>query len=149
MMAFSFRLERVLQWRRAQLDLEQAGLSRVAGELARWDGVLANLGNARAKAEGLVQSGPASGMDLRALAAYQEHVERQRKLTLDRRRDCLARLERQRVRLMQARREYRLLEKLRQVRRAEWETAVDREFEALAAETYLAKWEPPRRVPQS
>jgi hypothetical protein len=32
------------------------------------------------------------------------------------------------------------LEKLRQVRRAEWETAVDREFEALAAESYLARW---------
>jgi flagellar export protein FliJ len=145
MTAFTFRLERVLQWRQAQLDLEQSALSRVAGEFARWETVLANLGNARAKAEGLVQSGPVNGMDLGALARYQEHIERQRKIAFDRRRDCTARLEQQRARLLEARRKHRLLEKLRQVRRAEWETAVDREFEALAAETYLAQWEPPHR----
>ncbi len=145
MKAFSFRLERVLEWRQAQLDVEQSALGRLAAEFARWEAVLASLGNARAKAEGLVQSGPVTGTDLGALASYQEHIERQRKITLDRRRDCAARLEKQRARLLQARREHRLLEKLRQVRRAEWETAVDREFEALAAETYLAQWEPPRR----
>ncbi len=146
MTAFSFRLERVLEWRQAQLDVEQSAMSRVAGEFMRWEAVLANLGNARAKAEGLVQSaGPVNGMDLAALASYQEHIERQRKIALDRRRDCEARLERQRARLLDARRKHRLLEKLRQVRRSEWETAVDREFEALAAETYLAQWEPQRR----
>jgi hypothetical protein len=51
-------------------------------------------------------------------------------------------MEQQRARLLAARREFRLLEKLRQVRRAEWETAVNREFEMLAAETYLAQWAP-------
>jgi hypothetical protein len=51
-------------------------------------------------------------------------------------------MEQQRAQLLAARREFRLLEKLRQVRRAAWEAAVDREFEALAAETYLARWAP-------
>ena len=125
--------------------MEQSALSRLAAEFARWEAALLNLGNARAKAEGLVQAGPVNGTDLGALASYQEHIERQRKIATDRRRDCAARLEQQRVRLLQARREHRLLEKLRQVRRAEWEAAVDREFEALAAETYLAQWEPQRR----
>lgn len=145
MKSFAFRLERVLEWRQAQLDIEQSALSRLAAEFARWEAVLANLGTARAKAEGSVLSGPVNGMDLRALASYQEHIERQRKIAVDRRRDCQTRLEQQRARLLDARRKHRLLEKLRQVRRAEWETAVDREFEALAAETYLAQWEPPRR----
>ena len=49
-------------------------------------------------------------------------------------------MEEQRNRLLKARREHRLLEKLRQVRQAEWEAAVNREFETLAAETYLAGW---------
>ena len=130
----------------AQLELAQTALSRVAAEHARWNTILANLGNARAEAEALVQSDkPVNGADLGALARYQEHVEQQRKIALDRRRDCEARMEQQRARLLQARREHRLLEKLRQVRRAEWELAVDREFEALAAETYLAQWAPPRR----
>jgi hypothetical protein len=35
------------------------------------------------------------------------------------------------------------------LRRAEWEIAVDREFEALAAEAYLARWAPrPRPLTQ-
>jgi len=146
MTTFRFRLDRVLQWRQAQLELAQAALSRVAAERARWDGILANLTNARAQAEGTLQSGaPVNGAELGALARYQAYVEQQKKIALERRRECQARLEQQRARVLQARREHRLLEKLRQVRRAEWESAVDREFEALAAETYLAQWEPPER----
>ncbi|HLM99450.1 MAG TPA: hypothetical protein VK335_09230 [Bryobacteraceae bacterium] len=146
MTAFSFRLERVLEWRQAQLELAQAALSRVAGECARWDATLAKLANARAQAEALVQSsGPVNGADLGALARYQAHVEQQRKVALDRRRECGIKMDQQRARVLEARRDYRLLDKLRQVRRAEWESAVDREFEALATETYLAQWEPQRR----
>jgi len=146
MTAFSFRLERVLEWRRAKLDLAQAAMGRLAAECARWDATLAKLANARAAAEALVQSpGGVNGADLSALAQYQAHVAQQRKIALDRRRDCEIRMEQQRARLLEARREHRLLEKLRQVRRAEWESSVNREFEALAAETYLAQWEPPRR----
>lgn len=146
MTAFSFRLERVLAWRQAQLDLAQAAMSRVAAERARWDTILTNLGNARAQAEELLQAaGPVNGTELGALARYQAYVEQQRKIALDRRRDCETRLEQQRARVLQARRAYRLLERLRQVRRAEWESAVNHEFEVLAAETYLAQWEPPRR----
>ena len=146
MTTFSFRLERVLEWRKAQLELAQAALSRIAGECARWDAALAKLANARAQADALVQSpGPVNGAELGALSRYQAYVEQQRKIATDRRRDCQTRLEQQRTRVLEARREHRLLEKLREVRRAEWESAVNREFEALAAETYLAQWEPPRR----
>jgi len=96
MTAFSFRLERVLEWRQAQLELAQAALSRVAAECARWDATLAKLANARAQAELLVQSsGPVNGTELGALSRYQAYVEQQRKVALDRRRDCAARMEQQ------------------------------------------------------
>ncbi len=144
MTAFSFRLERVLQWRRAQLDLAQAAMSRIAAERARWDTILANLTHARTQAEGLL-AGPVNGAELGALARYQTYVEQQRKIALERRRETEIKMEQQRARVLQARRECRLLEKLREVRRAEWESAVNHEFEMLAAETYLAQWEPPRR----
>lgn len=148
MTTFSFRLERVLEWRKAQLELAQAALSRIAGECARWDAALAKLANARAQADALVRSpGTVNGAELGALSRYQTYVEQQRKIATDRRRDCQVKLEQQRARVLEARREHRLLEKLREVRRAEWESAVNREFEALAAETYLAQWEPPRRHP--
>ncbi len=149
MTTFAFRLERVLRWRRAQLDVEQFALSRLTAEGARWDALLARLDRARDEANALMRSGPVSGADLGALARYQEHLAQQRKAGLDRRWDCEKRTEQQRARLLKARREHRLLEKLRQARRAEWEAAVDREFEALAAEAYLAQWAPrPRQDPE-
>ena len=150
MTTFSFRLERVLAWRQSQLELAQAVLSRFVAEAARWDATLARLANSRSEAEGMVRTAePLQGSELAALSRYQAYVEQQRKIALERRRDCQARIEQQRTRVLQARREFRLLEKLRQARRAEWEMAVDREYEALAAETYLAQWEPPQRRGQS
>ena len=147
---FAFRLERVLHWRRAQLDVEQFALSRLTAECARWDAMLARLDRARNEANALTRSpGAVSGADLGALARYQEHLEQQRKAGIERRRECEKRTELLRARVLKARREHRLLEKLRQARRAEWEAAVDREFEALAAEAYLARWTPrPRQDPE-
>jgi flagellar export protein FliJ len=149
MTTFHFRLERVLRWRQAKLELEQFALSRIAADRTRWDKLLAKLENSRAQAETLLRSScPVTGNELEALARYKEHLGRERQVALDRRRECERKMEQQLARLLAARREYRLLEKLRQVRRAEWETAVNREFEALAAESYLARWEPrPRPEP--
>jgi flagellar export protein FliJ len=150
MTTFAFRLERVLRWRQAQLELEQFALARLTAECARWDALLARLDSARDEANSLMRSsGPVSGAELGALARHQDHLGQQRKAALERRRECEKRTEQQRARLLKARREHRLLEKLRQARRAEWEAAVDREFEALAAEAYLAQWSPrPRQNPE-
>jgi len=139
--SFVFRLEKVLRWRQAKLDLEQFALSRLAAECARWNAMLSKLQDAQTRAEELTQTpAPVSGADLRALSSYREYLGQQRKAALERRRECETRMEEQRNRLLKARREHRLLEKLRQVRQAEWEAAVNREFETLAAETYLAGW---------
>jgi flagellar export protein FliJ len=149
MTTFTFRLEKVLRWRQAKLDLEQFALSRLLAESARWGAVIAKLEGARREAENAVlSSGPVAGGDLAALATYQARVQKERQISLDRRRDCERRIEQQRAKVLAARREFRLLEKLRQVRRTEWETAVNREFEDLAAETYLARWAPRPRPAQ-
>ena len=142
MTAFNFRLERVLRWRQAKMELEQFALHRLAAECARWDVRLGEIEKARSQAEQLVLSGPVEGSDLAALAQYQQHLHDEKQAAIAHRRNCEQRMEQQRVLLLAARREFRLLEKLRQVRRAEWESAVNREFEALAAETYLARWAP-------
>jgi flagellar export protein FliJ len=140
--AFNFRLEKVLRWRQAKMELEQFALHRLAAECARWDLRLAEIEIARRQAEQLVLSGPVEGSDLAALARYQQHLHDEKQAAMAHRRNCEQRMEQQRALLLAARREFRLLEKLRQVRRAEWESAVNREFEALAAETYLARWTP-------
>jgi len=143
MTAFHFRLEKVLRWRQAKMELEQFALHRLAAECARWDVRLAEIEKARRHAEQLVvSSGPVVGSDLAALARYQRRLQDEKQDSIAHRRNCEQRMEQQRTLLLAARREFRLLEKLRQVRRAEWESAVNREFEALAAETYLARWAP-------
>jgi flagellar export protein FliJ len=142
MTAFSFRLEKILRWRQAKMELEQFALHRLAAECTRWDVRLAEIEKARSQAEQLVLSGPVEGSDLAALARYQQHLHDEKLAAVAHRRNCEQRMEQQRALLLAARREFRLLEKLRQVRRAEWESAVNREFEALAAETYLARWAP-------
>ncbi len=149
MTTFQFRLERVLRWRQARLELEQFALGRIAADCKRWDTLMVKLENSRAEAETLLLSPhPVTGNELEALARYKEHLGRERQVALDHRLECERKMEQQRARLLAARREYRLLERLRQVRRAEWETAVNREFEALAAESYLARWAPrPRHEP--
>ena len=143
MTTFTFRLEKVLRWRQTQLELEQFALSRTAAECARWDAALQELEDGRRAAETAAHSsGPVGGGYLAALATYQTHVKREKQICTDRRRECERKMQQQHARLLKARREFRLLEKLRQLRRAEWEIAVDREFEALAAEAYLARWSP-------
>ena len=138
-----------MRWRQAKMELEQFALHRLAAECARWDVRLAEIDSARHQAEQLVLSGPVEGSDLAALASYQQHLRDEKQASLAHRRNCEQRMEQQRALLLAARREFRLLEKLRQVRRAAWEAAVDREFEALAAETYLAQWAPRQhREPQ-
>ena len=143
MTTFTFRLEKVLRWRQTQLELEQFALSRLVAEGARWDAALQKLEDGRRAAETAAHSsGPVGGGYLAAPANYQKHVQREKQICVDRRRECEKKMEQQRARLLKARREFRLLERLRQLRRAEWEIAVDREFEALAAEAYLARWAP-------
>jgi hypothetical protein len=141
MTTFKFRLERVMRWRKSKLELEQFTLSRLAVERSRWDRVLAELETSRAHADRLVLSSESvHGRDLQAMFRYKELIGQQKEMALSRRAECDRKIEQQREQLLQARREFRLLEKLRHVRRTEWEAAVDREFEMLAAESYLARW---------
>ena len=141
MTTFKFRLESVMRWRKSKLEVEQFTLSRLAVERARWDHVLAELETSRAHADRLVLSSESvHGRDLQAMVRYKELIGKQKQMALSRCAECDRKMEQQRERLLQARREFRLLEKLRHVRRTEWEAAVDREFEMLAAESYLARW---------
>jgi len=42
--------------------------------------------------------------------------------------------------VLRARRDVRVIEKLRERRLAEWQAEADRELEGLAAEVFLARW---------
>ena len=139
MKAFQFPLAKVLEWRRIQLDLEESRYKQQAMELAGIDRKRAEWEAAAIRAELEVREWtPLAGGDLAALGRFRLHVQDQERSLTARRAACQAGLEARQRTMLEARRRYRLLERLQERRLAEWRLASDREIEQLAAESHLA-----------
>ncbi len=134
MKRFSFPLDRVRRWRLEQLNVEELKLQQLRAEL---EGLAASK---RLVQDELTQTqrqvlGQAylQSSELETLDSYRLHIRgRIRELE-----HC----EWERgVKLIEARRQYELLEKLRKKSFGEWKTAVDKEQEDLAAELFLGRY---------
>lgn len=149
MNAFRFRLERVLAWRRSQLDLAEIEFRQLTAAVAAVDQALAELETAGLRAEILVRDwSPVCGRDLAALGSFRLHVRKKNAELAMRRAECNGRLKAGRTAMLEARRRLRLLERLRQRRFEDWRLARDKELEALAGESYLARWVGPEATRQ-
>jgi len=141
MTSFRFRLERVLELRRTQLEVEEAGYRERAAELAALDRSRAEVEAAGIRAEIEVREwSPVSGHELAALGSFRLHVRAREADLAVRRMACVRKLDEQRKAMLEARRRCRLLERLRERRLEEWQAESNRELEELAAESYLARW---------
>jgi flagellar export protein FliJ len=158
MTRFHFRLQRVLEWREKQLELEEARYKQQAAEIVVLDQARAELESTRLRAEtGLRASTALSGYDLSALSGFRLCVQARSLKLAARRGEAQKRLESQQAAMLEARRRCRLLEHLKSRRLSEWEAARDKELDELASESYLALWvrrEPrapsgPNRPPQA
>lgn len=78
--------------------------------------------------------------ELIALDAYKLLVQREATQWAAKLREQDTAIEKQRARVVEARSRVRLMEKLREKRRAEWQAGVDRELEELAADFSAAQW---------
>ncbi len=144
MRRFQFRLESVLHWRLLQLELEEAKLQRLFEERHGLDRTLEALAAGKTIAERAVLG--ADGAPGQALAALDEHrgwLARERQRIAARRTDCEARIAAQRQRTIEAERGVRLLERMKHRRLSEWQAEAAREEEALASESYLARFHRP------
>jgi hypothetical protein len=141
MNSFRFPLQKVLDWRHTQLELEEARFKQQLAALAALDRERAGWEAAGIKAEIQVRDWtPLAGRDLTALGNFRLNVK-QRESEIDTRRlECRKSLEAQQGAMMEARRRCRLLERLQNRKRAEWQSARDHELEQLASESFLAKW---------
>jgi len=138
---FRFRLERVLRWRRAELELAQFQMKRLSAEMDAVERDRAQAAAARAAAPGeLARIRPLDGAALAAHASYLEGLARRQGELAQRRRELEKRIAEQHARLLEARRRVRVLEQFRARSLAEWQAAADRELEQLAAESHLARW---------
>jgi len=136
-----FRLDRVLEWRKTQLDLAEASFKQESAALAELDRLLLDCDAAAVRAQSQVRSWASpTGADLAALDAFRLHL-RARKAELARRRAAqFQTLKEREAAMLEARRRCRLLERLKERRAAEWAAEENRALEAAAAESYLAKW---------
>jgi len=138
---FQFRLERVLQWRRTELEMEQARLEQQLREVMELDSERAGIEAAGIRSELEVRAWrPLAGSDLAALAAFRRHIAAKQNQIEVRREEARRKLESRKAAMIEARRRSELLERLKQRRLSEWKAEADRELEELAAESYLARF---------
>ncbi len=141
MKAFQFPLQRVLDWRKLQLRAEEerlAGLQKKAAALLQRENVLtAAQSRSESAVLGLISI---PGSDLRALAEFHTRIKTERTALKTNRVQCDAQVAEQRKRLLKARKDCRVLEKLKEERYKAWSHLADREVEDTAAESYISSW---------
>jgi flagellar export protein FliJ len=141
MTTFRFPLERVLDWRRTELEMAESRFKQQAAALAELDRQHAELEAAGIRTEIQVrQWRPLSGGDLAALGGFRLQIKKREQGLAARRAQCREELAKRQNAMLEARRRLRLLERLKERRLAEWRAACDRELEEQAAVTYLARW---------
>ncbi len=145
MKRFQFPLERVLGWRAGQAALEELKLEQLTDQLAKLgeEKLGAETGRAASDRDVLRQSS-IEASELQSLDAYRRHTQNKIRAIDQRRRQMEAQAGEQRKRVVNARRDAELLERLKRKALAEWQAASDREQEGFAAELYLARWTRPR-----
>jgi len=141
MQKFHFPLAHVRDFRVRQLEMEQAILEALhrerralADEWSRLEEETAETRNA------LMVTVAADAQYLAASDLYLRHLEVVKKRHAARLADWQVRAAKQQQAVVEARRRVRLLEKLEERKRKEWQSAADREQENLASELYLAGW---------
>lgn len=145
MKRFEFSLGRVLDLRRQQASVEQARLQALLKTLdqlsATKHALLQQLDDARTS---LRQSAP-TGDDLRLFVQFERHIHVQCTRTDQDSRAVQRQVREQQIKVIDADRQVKLLEKLKTRRFAEWTHACDKELEELAADSHLARMFAERR----
>jgi hypothetical protein len=143
---FRFPLEKVLDWRRTQLELEEAAFRQRMAVLAAAEHARAQMEAAATTTEAEVRRwNTVSGADLAAFGDFRLHARAQEAALAARRAECAREVATQQASMLEARRRCRLLERLKERRLTEWKSSLDRELESIASESYLAQWGSPRR----
>jgi transposase len=140
MKRFDFPLETVRRWRMERAGIEELKLRQILAEKQKL-----------AAAKGQIQSeviqtvrqtlGQPSmqSLELESLDSFRLYVRGRVRDFENRERQCEARIVEQRNKVLEARRHFELLERLRQKALKEWRAAADKEQEEMAAELFLAK----------
>lgn len=150
MKRFDFPLEKVRQWRNEQAGLEEMKLQRIYSELRAIDEGRKRVEEELAEASRQVRGRPVPEVvDLVNLDTFRLFTASRLLQIEDAWRKCHSQVEQQRQQLVEARRRFELLDKLKQKALANWRIARDKEEEELAGELFLAKRRREHRTSES
>jgi flagellar export protein FliJ len=140
MKRFSFPLDRVRRWRVEQAALEELKLGQLRQHLAALGREKQRIAILRTRSAQETLGQPSIGAaELQNLDVYRRHLHARLGDVENRERQAAAEIGQQLQRVLAARRNAELLERLKEKSLAEWQAASDREQENLAGELYLAK----------
>ena len=141
MKTFRFRLDRVLDLWTNQLKAEEAKLEQLWVRRKELENEIESLDASVEQARSSTQSRQfVQPSDLIALELFNRRVDREREEAFARLRAHDEMVEKQRQAVVEARGKVRLLERLREKRKADWQSAADKELEELAADFAGAQW---------
>lgn len=142
MTRFQFRLARVKEYRLHQFEAANEALHRLIGEREALQEAKEALGRQYSAEEtALCSAASPQPEEHTALAAYRRYILAEQARREAKIQECERRIDKQRAETLEARRRYRLLERLYEKRRSEWEATFAKETDALAEESYLARWD--------
>jgi hypothetical protein len=140
MKAFRFSLEQVRLWRNEQAELEELKLQKIHMELHELHSLAQRVQAESDQAARTVLSGPsAEAHELAMLDSFRDYTRNRLKQIAAQTVECQGRASAQRQKLIDARRQFELLDKLKTKTMADWRLGRDKEQEELAAELFLAK----------
>jgi flagellar FliJ protein len=137
---FEFPLERVRRFRAEQADVEELKLQQLRAELSRLQGAQRQIqADVAASARETLAQASLEAVELTSLESYRLHMRRRLYDLENLARQCEGKIVEQRQRVIEARRQYELLDRLHHKALQEWRAASNKEQEDLAAELFLAK----------
>ncbi|HUA21409.1 MAG TPA: hypothetical protein VMB25_21830 [Bryobacteraceae bacterium] len=140
MKRFEFPLERVRRWRAEQAGLEELKLRQLLASKTQLEAARRRAeAEGRKSAEQVLAQAFLEASELHYLDGYRRHIQKRVRDLDNHVRQCEAQAAKQRQRVIEARRQFELLDRLRTTALAEWRAAGNKEQEDLAAELFLAK----------
>jgi hypothetical protein len=140
MKRFDFPLERVRRWRREQASLEELKLQQLRAEMAGLQAAQRQIETDRAQSEQQVLAQAyIEPLMLESLDSYRQYTAGKVRHLESRKQQWEVKVADQLNKVIEARRKFDLLDRLRQAALDEWQAAVNKEQEDLAAELFLAK----------
>jgi hypothetical protein len=140
MKRFEFPLERVRCWRLERVGIEELKLRQILAEKQKLAAMKVQIQNEVAQTlQQVLGQRSMQPHELESLDSFRLYIRGQLRDLENQERQCDAKIVEQRNQVLEARRQFELLERLRQKAMREWRAAGNKEQEELAAELFLAK----------